>query len=53
MKRYEIETYVTDTGACPFDDWRRSLKDAKAKLAIMARIERATTPRVTLATGRA
>lgn len=43
MKRYEIETYVTESGTCPFDDWRRSLKDARAKLAVMARIERATT----------
>lgn len=43
MKRYEVEAYVTESGSCPFDDWRRSLKDAKAKLAIMARIERAAT----------
>lgn len=43
MKRYEIETYVTEAGACPFQEWSQSLKDAKAKLAIIARIERAAT----------
>jgi len=43
MKRYEIEIYITEAGTCPFEDWSRSLKDAKAKLAVMSRLERAAT----------
>ncbi|MCD2173337.1 type II toxin-antitoxin system RelE/ParE family toxin [Rhizobium sp. C4] len=43
MKRYEIEIYLTEAGHCPFEEWNQSLKDAKARLAIMARIQRAAT----------
>lgn len=42
MDRYEVETYVTETGSAPFEDWVRSLKDLKARLAIAARVERAS-----------
>jgi putative addiction module killer protein len=41
MKQYEIETYTTEAGKAPFEIWKHSLKDAKAYLAIEARIERA------------
>ena len=42
MSRYEIETYVAENGTAPFETWLWSLKDGKARLAISARIERAS-----------
>lgn len=41
MSRREIEAYTTEAGKVPFETWLASLKDAKARLAIFARIERA------------
>ena len=43
MSRFEIETYTTETGKSPFEIWVKSLKDARANLAIAARIQRAAT----------
>lgn len=42
MNRYQIEAYSTEAGKVPFEIWVTSLRDAKAKLAIFARVERAT-----------
>lgn len=42
MDRYEIETYVAENGSAPFEVWVQSLRDAKARLTIAARIERAS-----------
>lgn len=42
MNRYEIEAYSTASGKVPFEAWVTSLKDAKSKLAVYARVERAT-----------
>lgn len=41
MSRYEVEAYRTGTGKVPFDVWVASLKDAKSKLAVYSRVERA------------
>jgi putative addiction module killer protein len=42
MRQYEIESYSTEAGKVPFEIWVTSLKDLKAKVAIYARVERAT-----------
>lgn len=41
MQRYEIEVYTRQDGKAPFEVWHQSLKDARAFLAVQARIERA------------
>ncbi len=41
MKRYEVETYVTQYGKVPFVDWLNKIRDKKARIKIYARIERA------------
>lgn len=42
MQRYEIEVYTRPDGKAPFQIWHHSLKDAKAFLAVQARVERAS-----------
>ena len=42
MDRYRIETYLDENGSSPFEDWVQSIRDAKARLAISARIDRAS-----------
>ncbi|MBB1248581.1 type II toxin-antitoxin system RelE/ParE family toxin [Rhizobium sp. G21] len=41
MQRYEIEIYTRRDGRAPFEIWHHSLKDARAFLALQARVERA------------
>jgi putative component of toxin-antitoxin plasmid stabilization module len=38
--RYQIKSYETATGKCPFDDWMNKLNDKKAKIAVDLRLER-------------
>ena len=42
MKRYEIESYVTEKGEAPFLKWLEQLKDKTAKTKLYARLERAS-----------
>ncbi|MDB5524259.1 MAG: hypothetical protein JWM58_2022 [Rhizobium sp.] len=41
MRQYEIESYVTETGDAPFQAWIEDLKDSKAQIRLIARLERA------------
>ena len=43
MSQYEIASYITEAGKNPFQAWVNDLKDARAHLAITARIKRAAT----------
>lgn len=36
----ELRTYTTAAGACPFDDWLKSLRDVQARARIRARLAR-------------
>ena len=36
----QVESYVRSDGACPFDDWRDSLRDHRARAVIRTRIGR-------------
>lgn len=40
MDMYEIEEYITEDGTSPFADWLESLKDARARARILARLDR-------------
>lgn len=42
MKRYEIESYVTEKGETPFLKWLEQLKDQKARTRLYARLDRAS-----------
>ena len=37
---YEIEEYVTDEGSSPFADWLEGLKDTRARVRLLARLDR-------------
>jgi putative addiction module killer protein len=39
---YEIEEYVTEDGASPFAAWLEGLKDARARMRLLARLDRAS-----------
>ena len=39
-KEWDIREYLAPDGKCPFRNWLRSLKDAKARARIRARINR-------------
>ena len=41
MRRYEVIAFETEPGKAPFQDWYNAIKDAQAKTAILARIDRA------------
>lgn len=41
MQRYEIETYETETGKVPFEDWLDAIKSKDTQAQIVARIQRA------------
>ena len=42
MLMYEIEEYVTEAGASPFADWLEGLKDTRARMRLLARLDRAS-----------
>ena len=44
MRRYEVIAFETEPGKAPFQDWYDAIKDARAKTAILARIDRAGAP---------
>jgi putative addiction module killer protein len=37
---YEIEEYVTEAGSSPFADWLKSLRDTRARVRLLARLDR-------------
>lgn len=39
---YEIEEYVAEDGASPFAEWLEGLKDARARMRILTRLDRAS-----------
>jgi putative addiction module killer protein len=39
---YEIEEYVTQDGTSPFAEWLRGLKDTRARMRLLARLDRAS-----------
>jgi putative addiction module killer protein len=39
---YEIEEYVTEDGTSPFADWLEGLKDKRARMRLLARLDRAS-----------
>lgn len=39
---YEIEEYITEDGTSPFAVWLRALKDTRARMRLLARIDRAS-----------
>lgn len=41
MKKYELETYETEKGKSPFQEWIDGIKDKTAKRKLYAKLERA------------
>ena len=39
---YEIEEYVAEDGTSPFADWLEGLKDTRARMRLLARLDRAS-----------
>jgi putative addiction module killer protein len=39
---YEIEEYVTEAGTSPFAEWLKGLKDTRARMRLLARLDRAS-----------
>jgi putative addiction module killer protein len=39
---YEIEEYVREDGTSPFAEWLRTLKDSRARMRLLARLDRAS-----------
>lgn len=39
---YQIEEYVTEDGTSPFTEWLRGLKDKRARMRLLARLDRAS-----------
>ena len=42
MLMYKIEEYVTEDGASPFAAWLEGLKDTRARMRLLARLDRAS-----------
>ena len=39
---YEIEEYITQDGTSPFAEWLKGLKDTRARMRLLARLDRAS-----------
>jgi putative addiction module killer protein len=39
---YEIEEYVTEGGSSPFAEWLEGVKDTRARMRLLARLDRAS-----------
>jgi putative addiction module killer protein len=39
---YEVEEYVTEDGTTPFADWLEGVKDTRARMRLLARLDRAS-----------